>query len=275
VSKKSEFVLSSAHTVKSASGLRADYSHLIFMMIALSGPTATIAEVLLVGIAAVSGGVALFWLLTVIFHQYYYRGVDVVRKGEGEEDYFKQDAWFASTSTPPAYRYMNDPNSKDKIRIPPDASHIHLIVLVHGWNGRPCSLGYMKDALERQAAASASASSSGVNTCLVIHAATANQGKTSDGVAAGGCRLAREVDEIIQNIKHQIIMIQQQQRRQQHQQEDRSDCKNNENQQVILSLSFVGYSLGASMHNMPSRRFRLSFQNKTILPAPAAREEDY
>lgn len=56
----------------------------------------------------------------------------------------------------------------------------HLIVTVHGFSGRATDLGYVQRRLEFE-------------KDIVVLACTCNQGRTWDGVAAGGRRVAREV----------------------------------------------------------------------------------
>jgi len=60
----------------------------------------------------------------------------------------------------------------------------HLIVLVHGVYGNDKEMGYLQEALEREASSSEN---------LIVYSATSNVGKTTDGIAAGGKRLAAEV----------------------------------------------------------------------------------
>jgi Putative serine esterase (DUF676) len=123
---------------------------------------------------------------------------------------------------------------------------IHLIVLAHGWMGNPKELGYLQTALERQAAAAIGSSSpeAAVNIennkdsedprpptpppppCLVlVHSAASNNERTSDGIAAGGTRLAAEInawiDEVI--VAHPCSAT---------------------TSKLMLSLSMVGNSLG-------------------------------
>ena len=77
--------------------------------------------------------------------------------------------------------------------------------------GNPEELGYLQESLRKEAEQYPSAR-------FVVHSATANDGKTNDGIAAGGSRLATEVSQLIES------------------------HKNNTNRRV--TLSFVGNSLG-------------------------------
>jgi Putative serine esterase (DUF676) len=93
--------------------------------------------------------------------------------------------------------------------------HVHLIVLVHGWMGNPLELSYLQGALERQAEMNAVAmnlatttESSTVNSSchmsrILVHSAVCNHGRTSDGVAAGGRRLADEINHWVAHVRKQ------------------------------------------------------------------------
>jgi len=122
--------------------------------------------------------------------------------------------------------------------IPPNTSPnapLHLVVLVHGWMGKPNELSYLHQALERQAAAVAAAAANSNNEeddeqddanhhdnkpLVLVHSATANDGQTSDGIAAGGSRLAAEINDWIEALA--------------------SSRENNSS----ISLSLIGNSLG-------------------------------
>ena len=86
----------------------------------------------------------------------------------------------------------------------------HLIVLVHGWMGNAQEMDYIKSSLERQAQRYPTHK-------FVVVSPTINEGRTHDGIAAGGNRLATEVSELI----------------------DKYQRENS-----ITTLSFVGNSLG-------------------------------
>ena len=118
---------------------------------------------------------------------------------------------------------------------------VHLIVLVHGWMGNPQEMGYLQHALERQVherhlRATTTRTSTQQQLAappsppkVVVHSATYNRDQTFDGIAAGGTRLADEVNDLIQ---HFLV--------------------SNEDDSVdptaatttTVSLSFVGNSLG-------------------------------
>jgi len=80
----------------------------------------------------------------------------------------------------------------------------HFVFLVHGWLGNEMEMSYIAGALEK--AIPSSPSSGGdddlaENDAIVVHKVSCNNGKTADGIAAGGTRLA---DEIIATIKSHL-----------------------------------------------------------------------
>ena len=91
------------------------------------------------------------------------------------------------------------------------SDYVHMIVLVHGWLGDDGELGYFEERLQKEIEDS--------HPEFVVYSAKANVGKTSDGIAAGGQRLA---DEIMDQLKSY------------HEKFDHDH----------FSLSFVGNSLG-------------------------------
>jgi hypothetical protein len=72
-----------------------------------------------------------------------------------------------------------------------DEPFTHLVVLVHGFKGNEQDFAYLEATFERQA-------HQDVN--LVLHKASCNSGKTTDGIESGGKRLAAEVEEEIKKI---------------------------------------------------------------------------
>ena len=76
---------------------------------------------------------------------------------------------------------------------------VHVVVLVHGYMGSPLELGYLETCLQKQA----SSSSIRQDTSFFIHSAACNDGRTSDGIAAGGRRVAAEVNQILQRLDPQ------------------------------------------------------------------------
>jgi pimeloyl-ACP methyl ester carboxylesterase len=103
--------------------------------------------------------------------------------------------------------------------LPNTANRVHLIVLVHGWMGDSSELGYLHKALEKKAAV---VQESHPETFYLVYSAKDNDGRTSDGIAAGGKRLATEVNRLIQDVADQVP----------------------KDKRKGISLSFVGNSMG-------------------------------
>lgn len=80
------------------------------------------------------------------------------------------------------------------ISIPVSVRKVHVVVLVHGWMGDSSEMSYMQESLERQVASQQTESS-----MFYVYSASANNGRTSDGIEAGGKRLAQEIDAILGN----------------------------------------------------------------------------
>ncbi len=97
----------------------------------------------------------------------------------------------------------------------------HYVFLVHGWLGNSNEMKYIETSIQR----AVQKYDANETTRVVTHSTTSNDSQTTDGIAKGGYRLAREVEEFIQRDlqKH-------------------SDVKDNED--IHVSISFVGNSLG-------------------------------
>jgi len=112
--------------------------------------------------------------------------------------------------------------------VPDNLRTAHLVVLVHGWMGNPQELGYLKDAMERENKSRQGGgeqqqdTDKNANSLFLVHSATCNHGKTFDGIAAGGKRLADEVNSILESLSERM--------------EEKSTN--------VVTLSFVGNSLG-------------------------------
>ena len=101
--------------------------------------------------------------------------------------------------------------------------------------GNPSELGYLQKALQRQAAhASATRTEQDDDDkkkpLVLVHSAVCNDGRTSDGIVAGGSRLAAEVNEWVQAVLQKM--------------KNADDTTNNKATSMPLSLSFIGNSLG-------------------------------
>ena len=122
---------------------------------------------------------------------------------------------------------------------PPET--IHLVVLVHGWLGNELEMNSIQQALEAEIEKlktekdeNPEASNKkllGDDTMFVFHSCTCNaeKGKTTDGIEAGGSRVAEEVNQLIERLLETDS------------QEDSSD---DEGREKTLTLSFIGNSLG-------------------------------
>jgi len=115
-----------------------------------------------------------------------------------------------------AKRTTSTVKETNRVFLPNTAKQVHLVVLVHGWMGNPAELGYLQQSLEEHASA---VQEELPDTYFLFVSANANDKKTSDGIAAGGSRLASEVNELIDDITKQ-------------------------QESSKISLSFVGNSLG-------------------------------
>lgn len=75
----------------------------------------------------------------------------------------------------------------------PSTETIHLVVLVHGLMGNALEMDYLAQTLKRQVPYDSS------ETSVVIHSAVSNEGHTNDGIAAGGKRLANEINTLVKH----------------------------------------------------------------------------
>ena len=98
-----------------------------------------------------------------------------------------------------------------------DGTGVHYVVLSHGYQGSSKDLAVLEMSLKEQALGSLHGSS----RCVVLQA-TCNEGKTRDGVARGGERLAREIERFI----------------------ERRILEEGEGGESAASISIVGNSLG-------------------------------
>jgi len=165
------------------------------------------------------------------------------------------------------------------------AVHTHYIFLSHGFKGSPKEMGYIEESLThiitkmiKKSSSSPSSSPTGhvtedndnkksnsddsvkhsmsgsidqnkYSNCRIrIHSAEDNHGKTHDGIANGGARLAKEMKEFIQN---DILSLQNKNKCPHHLEENCTvNSKGNnaepEQQQTEhhVSLSLIGFSLG-------------------------------
>ena len=103
--------------------------------------------------------------------------------------------------------------SQQTLSLPETAKRIHLIVLVHGWLGNPEELGYLQSSIEKY-----SERYDKGEHLFYVYSVLGNNGNTSDGIAAGGTRVAQEVNALLEDLANRA--------------------------EAELSISFVGHSLG-------------------------------
>mmetsp|Transcript_2889 Transcript_2889/g.6820 ORF Transcript_2889/g.6820 Transcript_2889/m.6820 type:complete len:471 (-) Transcript_2889:35-1447(-) len=105
---------------------------------------------------------------------------------------------------------------------------VHLIILIHGWLGNPKEMDGLKESLIEQSQIQMENEKENNKAPLVdrvvVHSVRCNNGKTSDGIVAGGQRVAVEINEVIQEIRSRQTL----------------DGKHHPN----IRLSIVGNSLG-------------------------------
>ena len=102
----------------------------------------------------------------------------------------------------------------------------HLIVLVHGYLGSEREQEYLGEALSTRGNTTSNTSP---QHDFVILYSTANVGKTTDGIAPGGKRLAAEIYTWIQHYQHEA---------------DADDNNDATHHRTIVTLSIIGNSLG-------------------------------
>jgi len=110
----------------------------------------------------------------------------------------------------------------------------HFIFLVHGWMGNEMEMSYIEDALEKAIESSPFLATGNVlgqvgPGLVVVHKVKCNNGKTTDGISAGGARLA---DEIIETIRAHT------------KQHDEGEIEDATDERHQVTVSFVGNSLG-------------------------------
>lgn len=121
---------------------------------------------------------------------------------------------------------------------------------MHGWLGNPHELRYLQKALETQHHHQQSSSGKNNNddattkSVLFVHAATANDGRTNDGVLAGGRRLAEEINDWIDRV---ILQFQHEYPEEEEADLQQSTATSSSPPPSLgphISLSLVGNSLG-------------------------------
>ena len=135
-------------------------------------------------------------------------------------------------STPPTTCILDRMiRSRDDDTTMTTVERVHLIVIVHGWIGCPQDLAYIEDAVEQQAAQiEAAQQRNEEESCpatplpkteeFVVYNCICNHGKTQDGIAAGGDRVALEVQQVLQTLETHYTSLQE------------------------VTFSMIGYSMG-------------------------------
>lgn len=99
-----------------------------------------------------------------------------------------RDAGAVALETPrDVRRQLGDENDNND-----NLTTVHTVFLVHGWMGNPREMNALRGSLVRQWLESQQDEFTS-STGLLVHGASANENQTTDGVAAGGQRLAREI----------------------------------------------------------------------------------
>mmetsp|Transcript_26135 Transcript_26135/g.39553 ORF Transcript_26135/g.39553 Transcript_26135/m.39553 type:complete len:626 (+) Transcript_26135:48-1925(+) len=117
-----------------------------------------------------------------------------------------------------------EPNSDNNI-------HTHYVFLVHGWLGNSKEMSYLESSINhaRESYTKSVFMKNNHDTRLITYSTIENDGKTTDGIANGGTRLAKEIQQFI-----------------------KTDLTQNRNSLTLesdkkehhVSISFVGNSLG-------------------------------
>jgi hypothetical protein len=126
----------------------------------------------------------------------------------------------------------NNYNTNDSITM------IHVIILMHGWLGNPFEMDSIKESLQTaieqisttqkgESTSTTTTTSATPNQLFVVHSAICNDGKTNDGIHAGGVRLAHEINSLLRFIV-----------------QDNLPSQNNNDNNFKITLSICGNSLG-------------------------------
>ena len=130
----------------------------------------------------------------------------------------------------------------------------HVIVLVHGWLGNSLEMDSLKESLQsviieeqnkqQQRQTSSSSNPTIERHRFVVHSALCNEGKTTDGIDAGGRRLAQEINSLLQYVV-----------RNNNSNDDEDDENNNaENRQHHQKQQFTLTICGNSLGGLYARR---------------------
>ena len=147
-----------------------------------------------------------------------------------------------------------------------DYSYYHLVVLVHGYMGSDKEQSYLGETLIRQfpsilqkhqeevrkendKGGTTDSSNNHPQHKFVVLSSKANVGKTTDGVAAGGKRLASEITNWIQ--EYSTILQKQEQK---------------EHHEIVMTLSLIGNSLGGLYSRYALSELQLEQAPHPVIP---------
>jgi hypothetical protein len=94
------------------------------------------------------------------------------------------------------YKSLEDTTTRDKSGT---ELAIHAVVLVHGWLGNSLEMNSIRQALQ-STIENTTKGDDDIEHRYVVHSALCNQGKTTDGIDAGGTRLAGEINSLLRYI---------------------------------------------------------------------------
>lgn len=162
--------------------------------------------------------------------------------------------------------------------------HTHYIFLVHGWLGNSLEMSYLHTALNKTMLDwtqlqdyqhdTDSDTVENDNKRVVVHSAIANEGQTTDGIIAGGTRLATEVQQFItsdllsqEHLEYEQLLSS---TTSSDDEDERSDDGNDHKGLINVSISFVGNSLGG----LYSRYAISSLPSEFLFSTPAKNVDD-
>lgn len=139
----------------------------------------------------------------------------------------KNDLKLTNSFETPTNNYGNSSNPNV------DNDTYHLMVLVHGIKGNCKEMGYVKKSIENQYNKSVGRKKSN----LKVYSATCNEKNSSDGIEAGGHRLVKEINDVLNGLAKDIIN-----------EYIREECPristDSKLKSITIALSIIGYSMG-------------------------------
>ena len=108
----------------------------------------------------------------------------------------------------------------------------HHLVLIHGIKGNCKEMGYVKRSIEN----TYKRSSERKNSRLIVHSATCNEKNSTDGIEAGGHRVAKEINDVLRELSNDIV--------DEHTQAFDLTKSSEYIMNQKIALSIIGYSMG-------------------------------